>query len=388
MIQACDTYSVVFDEHNQTIVFSGSMRPSDNEGLPEVKKIFAEVIDKVSGTLYIDFKKLSKINNTAFKVIFDCISWMTKNKPDLRIQVLTTSVVAWGLRKFSMLKEISPAISVEEYDREFYPGQGVIENESFIPVLRTQTKIIWGQEKAILARHGLKEGMRIADVCCGIGDFAVEVLKTFKPVEIVAVDHSKPSLKYAREVARQFGLSDIEYVYGDAAALLLEDNSFDFVTCRLSLQIFDMPELILKELYRICKPGGRVYLTNETYSKCFGDPHAESIRWTYQEASRLFGNLGMNLEFGTKMLKYLKDCNFENIMIEPMIPTNINADPQAFADVIQSWEDYVVGKLAVGENRDEAYCNKLKAGFQDHIRSVTHPKGFGGWPIWVGSGRK
>lgn len=364
------------------------MRPVDSEGLPEVKKIFAEVIDKVSGTLYIDFKKLSKINNAAFKEIYGCISWISKRKPDLRIQVLTTSVVAWGLRKFSMLKEISPAISVEEYDREFYPGQGVIENESFIPVLRTQTKIIWGQEKIILARHGLREGMRIADVCCGIGDFAVEVLKTFKPLEIIAVDHSKPSLKYAREVAKQFGLSDIEYVYGDAAALLLEDNSFDFVTCRLSLQIFDIPELILKELYRICKPGGRVYLTNETYSKCFGDPHSESIKWTYQEASRLFGNLGMNLEFGTKMLKYLKDCNFENIMIEPMIPTNINADPQAFADVIQSWEDYVVGELAAGENRDEAYCNKLKAGFQDHIRSVTHPRGFGGWPIWVGSGRK
>lgn len=388
MIQITSPYSVVFDEHNQTIVFSGNMRPFVKDEMTEIKDIFEKVCSKISGTLYLDLKKLSNINNLAFKEIFDCINWLSKKKPDLQIKIMTTSVVAWSLKKFVLLKEISPSVSVEEYDREFYPGQGVIENESFIPVLRTQTKIIWGLEKKFLERHGLKEDMMIADICCGIGDFAVEVHKAFKPQELIAVDHSKPSLKYAREVARQFGLSGIQYVYGDAAALMLEDNTFDFVTCRLSLQIFDMPELILKELYRICKPGGRVYLTNETYSKCFGDPHSESIKWTYQEASRLFGNLGMNLEFGTKMYKFLQECNFKKIIIEPMIPTNINADPRAFADVIKSWEDYVVNKLAAGENRDEDYCKKLRAGFQDHIRAITHPKGFGGWPIWVGSGEK
>lgn len=45
--------------------------------------------------------------------------------------------------------------------------------------------------------------------------------------------------------------------------MLLRDNQFDFVTCRHSLQIFDRPEMLLRELYRICKPGGRVYITNE-----------------------------------------------------------------------------------------------------------------------------
>ena len=58
---------------------------------------------------------------------------------------------------------------------------------------------------------------------------------------------------------------------------------FDFVTCRHALQIFNKPELILKELFRICKPGGRVYVTNEKNSHCLGEPRGESIQWTYNE---------------------------------------------------------------------------------------------------------
>ena len=81
----------------------------------------------------------------------------------------------------------------------------------------------------------------MADICCGIGDFAALVQKEFKPARIVALDHSRSSLAYARRVASEFKISGIEYIYGDASEMLLEDNQFDLVTCRHSLQIFDRP---------------------------------------------------------------------------------------------------------------------------------------------------
>ena len=381
-------YSVQYDEHNQTIVFSGIMRPKTRSEMLETTKTLLDVAEQVSGLLYLDFKKLSSINNTAFKELTAWLKWIVANKESLKVKIITTSVIAWGNRKFSLLANICSNFALEQYDKDFYPGQGAIENESFIPVLRTQTKIIWQEERKVLQRHGLREGMRVADICCGIGDFAVLVQKKFKPIELLAVDHSKPSLQYARHVASEFDVAEIDYVYGDASALMIEDNRFDFVTCRLSLQIFDKPELILKELYRVCRPGGRVYLTNETYSKCFGEPGQDEIGWTYKEASRLFGDLGMNLEFGIRMNRYLTDVGFSDIMIEPMILTNLNTDPERFSEVIQSWEDYVVNELARDAGEDAEFCARLRNGFQSHIRAVTHPKGFGGWPIWVGSGMK
>ncbi len=73
----------------------------------------------------------------------------------------------------------------------------------------------------------MKEGLAVADVCCGIGDFAVLLFKEFNPSRLVAIDHAKPSLAYARKVAADFGVKGIEYVYGDAASLLIDDNQFE-----------------------------------------------------------------------------------------------------------------------------------------------------------------
>ncbi|MEE4590225.1 class I SAM-dependent methyltransferase, partial [Streptomyces antimycoticus] len=151
-------------------------------------------------------------------------------------------------------------------------------------------------EREILPRHGMQAGIAMADICCGIGDFAVLAHKEFKPARIVALDHSVASLEYARKVAADFDIRDIEYTYGDASQMLLEDNQFDLVTCRHSLQIFNRPDILLKELYRICKPGGRVYITNEKNSHCLGEPRAASIQWTYNEVATLFAHFDMDVE--------------------------------------------------------------------------------------------
>ena len=164
--------------------------------------------------------------------------------------------------------------------------------------------------------------------------------KSFHPSRLVAIDHAKPSLAYARKVANDFGIRGIEYVYGDAANLLFDDNQFDFVTCRHSLQVFDQPALILKELYRICKPGGTAYITNEKNSHCLGEPRAESIQWTYNEVARLWAHFSMDIELGPKSRRFLLDAGFENIHMESFMCTNLDGgDPQDFADVIQAWQD-------------------------------------------------
>jgi ubiquinone/menaquinone biosynthesis C-methylase UbiE len=228
----------------------------------------------------------------------------------------------------------------------------------------------------------------IADICCGIGDFAVLISKEFRPTRLLAIDHAKPSLAYARKVAGDFGVKGIEYAYGDAASLLIDDDQFDFVTCRHSLQIFNKPELILKELLRICKPGGRVYITNEKNSHCLGEPRAESIQWTYTEVAKLFAHFDMDVELGPKSRRYLMDAGFEEIMMESFMVTNRDGDPQDFADVIQAWEDVYAGKMAVERGDDTAFIKRFRQGFQDHIYAALNPRGYAGWPIWAASGRK
>lgn len=382
------SYSVNFDENNQEFSIIGSMRPQREQELNACVSLFEQALARVRGTLYVNVKRLVRLNNIAFKVLSDVLVRAAGERSDLRIAIITSSVVGWSTRKFTALTDVNPKIVVEQYDNEFYPGQAFVEDGDIIALLRTQTKLTWRHERGILARHGLERGMSVADVCCGIGDFAVLLQKEFGPSRLLALDHSRPSLAYARKVASDFGIDGIEYVYGDASEMLIEDNQFDFVTCRHSLQIFDRPELILKELFRICKPGGRVYVTNEKNSHCLGEPRGESIQWTYNEVARIVAHFGHDIEIGPKSRRMMLDAGFGDLKMESFMVTNMDGDPQDFADIIAAWRELFAGKMSAMRGDDPAFVERFRRGFDDHIFAALHPKGYAGWPVWVASGRK
>ena len=382
------SYQASFNENNQEFVIAGKLRPQSEAEIKPLADALATSLAQVRGTFYLNVKRLARLNNVAFRTIANLVTQVCARRSDLRVEVVTSSVMGWSTRKFQPLARRLPNVSINEYDKDFYPGQSYLEEGGFIPILRNQTRLTWHHEKHLLPRHGLAPGMSVADICCGIGDFAVLVQKELKPASILALDHSRTSLDYARKVAQDFGVSDIEYVYGDASEMVLEDNQYDFVTCRHSLQVFDRPELILRELYRICKPGGRVYITNEKNSHCLGEPRAESIQWTYNEVARLWADYKMDIELGPKSRRYLVDAGFEDIRVDSFMVTNLDGDPQGFADIIQSWENVYAGEMARDRGDSPEFIARFRQGFQDHIYAALHPKGYAGWPIWAASGRK
>lgn len=381
-------YEVVFNENNQEFAISGKLRPRSELEIEYIMEGLASALESVRGTFYLNVKRLSRLNNVAFRAITALLTEVCERRSDIRVEIVTSSVMGWSTRKFTPLSQRLSNVSVTEYDKDFYPGQSFLEEGGFIPILRNQTRMTWRHERGLLQRHGLKPGMEIADICCGIGDFAVLVHKEFRPARLLALDHSRASLDYARKIAADFGVSDIEYVYGDASEMMLEDNSFEFVTCRHSLQIFDKPELILKELYRICKPGGRVYITNEKNSHCLGEPRGDSIQWTYTEVARLFAHFKMDVEFGPKSRRFLQDAGFTGIKVDTFMVTNLDGDPQEFADMIQAWENVYAGEMARDRGDSPEFIARFRQGFQDHIAAALNPRGYAGWPIWAASASK
>lgn len=381
-------YTIRFIENDQEVVLAGAVRPPNAAALADVREVLEGAADSVSGILFVNLKRLRYLNHAGFCELARFVRESARKRPELRIKIVISSVVPWAPQRFAILPELYSNVVVEHYDRAFYPGQGVIENDALIPVLRTQTNIIWHHERELLVEHGLKEGMKVADICCGIGDFAVLMRKEFKPSRIVAVDHSRPFLQYATQVAREFGIGDIEYQFGDATNLFLEDDEFDFVTSRLSLQVFDQPEKILRELMRICKPGGRVYLTNEMMSHNYGYPRHETVSWAYRQINDMCAELGMDLSFGPKMFSLLTDLGFEDIKVETIDITNRNTAVEDFARVIESWEGYVTGELSTATHQPKEMVERLRSGLRDHVYTITSRRGFATWPLYVASGRK
>jgi ubiquinone/menaquinone biosynthesis C-methylase UbiE len=77
------------------------------------------------------------------------------------------------------------------------------------------------------------------------------------------VDFVPQLLAHARERAGAEGL-EVEFVEGDAQALPLDDAEFDVVLSTFGAMFAPDQERTAAELMRVCRPGGRIGMSNWT----------------------------------------------------------------------------------------------------------------------------
>lgn len=109
---------------------------------------------------------------------------------------------------------------------------------------------------------GLTPDLRILDLCCGQGRHTLELARRgLKNVE--GLDRSHFLVTRARAQARKEGL-DVRFREGDARKLPYPADSFDVVMILgNSFGYFDTMQddlLVLKEVFRVIKPDGRVFM--------------------------------------------------------------------------------------------------------------------------------
>lgn len=82
-------------------------------------------------------------------------------------------------------------------------------------------------------------------------------------LEIVGIDLSPEMLDKAREKVAAEGLDNVTGLHEmDAGHLTFPTNSFDTVVAMYVLTVVPDPEKVMRELCRVCKPGGEVMLVN------------------------------------------------------------------------------------------------------------------------------
>ncbi|MFQ1700704.1 class I SAM-dependent methyltransferase [Loktanella agnita] len=82
-------------------------------------------------------------------------------------------------------------------------------------------------------------------------------------MEVTGIDFSAEMLAKARAKVSQEALGHVkELRQMDARALDFPDNSFDTVTAMHIVSVVPEPEKVVAEMARVCKPGGKVVITN------------------------------------------------------------------------------------------------------------------------------
>jgi arsenite methyltransferase len=108
-------------------------------------------------------------------------------------------------------------------------------------------------------------GDRILDVGCGPGFYTAELLDEVGPDgSLVGVDASAQMLAVAER--RCQGKGDVTFHQGDARSLPVGDAEFDRTLCVQVLEYVDDPSVVLAEMFRALKPGGRAVVWDVDWS--------------------------------------------------------------------------------------------------------------------------
>jgi SAM-dependent methyltransferase len=101
-------------------------------------------------------------------------------------------------------------------------------------------------------------GARLLDAGSGAGDVARWLAAKVGPAgEVIALDSSAATITAARQ--RHDG-SNVRYLTGAVAATTLPADSVDGVWCERVLQHVDAADVVIGELIRVTRPGGRICL--------------------------------------------------------------------------------------------------------------------------------
>ena len=110
---------------------------------------------------------------------------------------------------------------------------------------------------------------RILDLCTGTGDLAIRLAKGVNgKTDIHALDYSQPMLSVAREKATKAGLSNIEFIHGDAASMPFNNDVMDAIGIAFAFRnlTYKNPDRdkFLQEIYRVLKPNGKFVIVESS----------------------------------------------------------------------------------------------------------------------------
>ncbi|HSI04941.1 MAG: class I SAM-dependent methyltransferase [Myxococcota bacterium] len=107
----------------------------------------------------------------------------------------------------------------------------------------------------LVAFARITSSQRVLDVGCGTGVVALAAART--GARITGLDLTPELIAHAKQNAAIAG-AEAEWLVGDAEALPFEDGSFDAVVSQFGHMFAPRPDVALKEMLRVLKPGGTI----------------------------------------------------------------------------------------------------------------------------------
>jgi ubiquinone/menaquinone biosynthesis C-methylase UbiE len=113
----------------------------------------------------------------------------------------------------------------------------------------------------------LSEG-KVLDAGTGPGTLAREIARRQPQLQVYGIDLSEDMIRLAREHAKREQLEErVHFAIGNVAHLPYPDHYFDLVVSTISMHHWYELEQPLRDLYRVLRPGGRLWIYDFRFIK-------------------------------------------------------------------------------------------------------------------------
>jgi len=136
----------------------------------------------------------------------------------------------------------------------------------------------------------LAPGDHLGDIAVGTGEIAIRACRRYPGVRVTGIDFSPDMLRVARRKVRERDLQDrIQLKQGDMRKIPADKNTFDAVTISFGIRNVQERDVVLRECFRILKPGGRLLVMEPGFLEV---PALGALyRFYFDHAMPFIGNL-------------------------------------------------------------------------------------------------
>jgi arsenite methyltransferase len=114
-----------------------------------------------------------------------------------------------------------------------------------------------------LAFAGVQEGQTVLDIGSGAGiDCFIAAEKVGPTGKVIGLDMTPEMIERARRNAKEAGIANVEFRFGEAEKMPVEDTSVDWVISNCVINLSPDKPAVFAEIGRILRPGGRISISD------------------------------------------------------------------------------------------------------------------------------
>ena len=246
--------------------------------------------------------------------------------------------------------------------------------------LRILARARWPDTAELLARAGVRPGMRCVDLGCGGGEVTFEIARLVGAAgHVTGVDMDEVKLALGRESATQQGCSNVAFRVGNVTDWD-EPAGYDLVYCRFLLQHLSRPVDLLRRMWAAVAPGGAIVVEDADFGGLFCHPANDGFAFYARIYPRVLPLRGGDAAIGRKLYGYFLEAAIPDPNLRLVQRADVTGEAKTLSlSTLEATADAIVDEGLASVDEVNTALADLAAFTADRATVVGDPRVFQLW---------